>query len=305
MTYIKYVGMKQNISLPFAQQQRLRFIESIVLWEGAVQRQRVCDVFGVNPNHVTLDIKAYKKHYPKSLEYNPSVRAYEPGVQFAPKLASGDPAEYLALLHAYAETHSVAVLPVLGCDGQMVEALPTPSHSVNQAVLRGVVQATRHNKGIQVVYNSMRADKPRPRILWPHALVHTGLHWHIRAYDDLRNEFRNFAIQRIAKIEMVEQLSPVTVEQDRDWHEKVLVEVIPNPKLNEYQQGILAKEYGMTNKSCGWVWSEKIRRCLVGYFAVHFRLDLLENKDAQHTPLVFKDRDTMKQYLFGASTNIE
>lgn len=270
-----------------------------------MQRQRVCDVFRVNPNHVTRDIHIYKKHYPKSLEYNPSVRAYEPGAQFEPRLASGDPAEYLALLHAYAESHSVAMLPVLGGDGQLVEALPTPKHAVDQHVLRGVVQATRHGKGIQVVYNSMRSDKAKPRTLWPHALVHTGLHWHIRAYDDLRSEFRNFAIQRIAKIEVVEHASCVPVDQDREWNEKVLIEVIPNPKLNKHQQGIVAKEYGMTKSRDGWVWSEKIRRCLVGYFAVHYRLDLQENEDPQHTPLVFKDHAKVKPYLFGASTASE
>lgn len=297
--------MEQNISLPFAQQQRLRFIESIVLWEGAVQRQRVCDVFGVNPNHVTVDIKAYKKHYPKNLEYNPSVRAYEPGAQFTPRLASGDPAEYLTLLHAYAESHSIAMLPALGCDSQMVEILPTPKYSVDQAVLRGVVQATRHNKGLQVIYNSMKSDKPKPRTLWPHALVHTGLHWHIRAYDNLHNEFRNFAIQRIAKIEVVEQSSLVPATQDQDWHERVLIEVIPNPKLNKHQQGIVAKEHGMIKNRYGWVWSEKIRRCLVGYFAVHYRLDLLERDDPQHTPLVFKDHTKMQPYLFGTNTKME
>ncbi len=61
-------SMNDIQSLPFAQQQRLRFIESMVLWEGTVQRQRVCDVFGINPNHVTRDLQIYKQHYPKSLE---------------------------------------------------------------------------------------------------------------------------------------------------------------------------------------------------------------------------------------------
>jgi predicted DNA-binding transcriptional regulator YafY len=274
----------------------------MVLWEGAVQRQRVCDVFRVNPNHVTRDIQVYKKQYPKSLEYNPSVRAYEPGIMFEPRLASGDPTEYLALLHAYAESHSVAMLPVLGGDGQLVEALPAPKHSVDQNVLRAVVQATRHGKGLKVVYNSMQSDQPKPRTLWPHTLVHTGLHWHIRAYDDLRSTFRNFAIQRIAKIDVVVESGRVSVHEDAEWNEKVLIEVIPNPKLNTHQQGIVAKEYGMTENEHGWVWSEQIRRCLVGYFAVHYRLDLQPKGDPQFTPLVFKDYAAVRPHLFEGST---
>jgi hypothetical protein len=297
--------MQEIQPLPFAQQQRLRFIESMVLWEGTVQRQRVCDVFKVNPNHVTRDIQTYKKQYPKSLEYNPSVRAYEPGAKFAPRLASGDPAEYLALLYAYAESHSVAMLPVLGGDGQLVETIPKPKHAVDQQVLRGVVQATRHGKGIRVTYNSMNSDKPKPRTLWPHALVHTGLRWHIRAYDDLRSEFRNFAIQRIGNIEVIEDSAMVPIEQDRDWHEKVLVEVVPNPKLNKHQQDIVALEYGMAKGAHGRSWSEDIRRCLVGYFAVHYRLDLQEGDDPLHSPLVIRNLTQVKPYLFGFSTSSE
>ncbi len=228
------------------------------------------------------------------------MRAYEPGAHFSPKLASGDPAEYLTLLHAYAESQSVAMLPVLGSDGHLVEAIPKAKHAVNQQVLRCVVQATRRNKWIRVVYNSMKSDKPAPRTLWPHALVHTGLHWHIRAYDDLRDEFRNFAIQRIDHAEIDEEISPISAIEDHAWHDRVLIEVIPNPKFNAHQQRIVAKEHGMTKAEHGWVWSENVRQCLVGYFAVHYRLDLSEAEEVQGRPLVFKDREKVEPYLFGA-----
>lgn len=294
-------SMESIDSLPFAQQQRLRFIESMVLWEGTVQRQRVCDVFRVNANHVTRDIQIYKKQFPKSLEYNPSVRAYEPGAKFSPQLASGDPGEYLALLHAYAESHSIAMLPVLGGDVHVVEALPSPRHAIDQQVLRCVVQATRHGKGVRVVYSSMKSDKPMPRTLWPHALVHAGMHWHIRAYDDLRNEFRNFAIHRIDDVSMVDTSSPTPVANDLEWHHKVLVEVIPNPKLNAHQQRVVAKEYGMKEHGGLWLWSESIRQCLVGYFAVHYRLDLQELAEPRQKPLVFRNAAAVAPYLFSGT----
>jgi hypothetical protein len=295
--------MEDIQSLPFAQQQRLRFIESMVLWEGTVQRQRVCEVFGINPNHVTRDIQVYKQHYPKNLEYNPSVRAYEPGVHFTPRLASGDPGEYLTLLHAYAESQSVAILPVLGSDGHLVETIPKAKYAVDQQVLRCVVQATRRGRGIQVVYNSLRSDKPRSGKLWPHAFVHTGLHWHIRAYDDLRREFRNFAIQRIDKVDLIDDTCPVSVEEDSAWHESLLIEVIPNPMFNAHQQRIIAREYCMTKVDHGWVWSENVRQCLVGYFAVHYRLDLEAAEVPQSRPLVLKDREKVRPYLFGVDPN--
>lgn len=290
-------------SLPFAQQQRLRFLESMVLWEGTIKRQRVCDVFGVNPNHVTRDIQIYKRQYPKNIEYYQSQRAYGPGEKFSPKMASGDPNEYLTLLYAYAESRSVAMLPVLGGEGLPVEVVAKPKRTIDQELLRGVVQATRQGKGIKVIYSSMASDRPAPRTLWPHSLVHTGLNWHVRAFDDQRKEFRNFAIQRITNLNVVDTQCSVSKEMDHEWHEKVLVEVIANPKLNAHQQEIVGREYGMTKRSDGRVWSEEIRQCLVGYFAVHYRLDLQEHKNALHTPLVFKDPLKVKPYLFGSDTS--
>jgi hypothetical protein len=290
--------MTTLVTLPFAQQQRLRFIESIVLWEGAVQRQRVCDVFHINPNHVTRDIQVYKKEFPKSLEYNPSVRAYEPGSRFEPRLASGDPAEYLTLLHAYAESHSVAMLPLLGGGARLVESIPTLKHAVDQHVLRGIVRAIRHAKGVDVIYNSMTSGMPVARTLWPHSLVHTGLHWHVRAFDGWRRAFRNFAIQRISALETTHTTSPVLAADDRDWHEKILVEVIPNPKLNDHQQSIVAKEYSMAMNDGQWGWSENVRKCLVGYFATHNRLDFQSNESAIRTPLKFKNLAKISPHLF-------
>ncbi|WP_157739194.1 YafY family protein [Herbaspirillum sp. meg3] len=293
--------MDEINSLPFAQQQRLRFIESMVLWEGSVQRQRVCEVFRVNPNHVTRDIQVYKKQYPKSLEYNPSLRAYEPGSKFSPHMASGDPSEYLALLYAYAESESVAMLPVLGTGGPLVDVLHAPPCKIDQYVLRTVVQAMQRGKGFTALYSSMSSDKPQTRTLWPHALLHTGIHWHVRAYDSKRDAFRNFAIQRIGKIEANDLSCPLGRDVDEEWHQQVIVEVIPNPQLNQHQQNVVANDYGMTRTSAGWVWTQQIRKCLVGYFLVHHRLDL-QLSAWPNNPLSLKDPTAIEPFLFGAES---
>ena len=87
--------MSAVTDIPFAQQQRLRFIESVVLWEGAIQRQRVRDVFDISANHVSKDFLLYKERFPGNLEYDQSAKEYRASERFKPSLTSGKPDEYL------------------------------------------------------------------------------------------------------------------------------------------------------------------------------------------------------------------
>lgn len=284
-------------TLPFAQQQRLRFIESTLLWEGSIQRQRVCDVFRVNANHVTKDFHTYRARFAKSLEYNPTSRSYEPGVKFRPVLANGDPTEYLSFLLAYAQSQSAALLPVLGSAVVPAEFIPTPRLAIDRKVLQQVILATKHGRGIRAQYFSISSGEETKRTIWPHALFYTGTHWHLRAFDGRRNAFRNFAIQRIGEIEVDSSASPVDPEDDRDWHEYETAEVIPNAKFNQHQKAVVAREFGMGKDGSDWIWSERIRRCLVGYFVINFRLDLDEGPGGR-PHLVLRNKRDLRKFFF-------
>jgi hypothetical protein len=292
--------MVQSINwseVPFAQQQRLRFIESALIWEGSIQRKRVCDVFKVNANHVTKDYHLYKSYFPKALEYNPSSRAYEPGIKFKPVLAKEDPAEYLALLLAYAHSESDSMLPVLGADALRVEIIPTPSVSLNSEILRLVLQATRHRKGLEITYQSMSSAKSKERIVWPQALIYTGTQWHVRAFDSTHEQFRNFAITRIAEAQPTSVIRDVRSDLDTAWHAFERAEVVPHPKLNEHQKAVVAHEYGMRRQAGQWIWTVDIRQCLVGYFAVNYRLDLPGDNPLRDR-IVLRNKKALSKYFF-------
>ena len=257
----------------------------------------MCDVFRVNANHVTKDLQIYRERYAKSLEYNPTSRAYEPGVKFRPVLANGDPAEYLSFLLAYAQSQSVALLPVLGSAVIPAEVIPAPKLAIDRKVLQQVILATKHGRGIRVQYFSISSGEETMRTLWPHALFYTGTYWHVRAFDGRRNAFRNFAIQRIGEIEADSSASPVDSEGDKDWREYETVEIIPNPKLNQHQKAVIAREFGMCKDGGDWIWSERIRRCLVGYFVINFRLDLDEGPTRQ-AQVVLRNKRNIKKFFF-------
>lgn len=267
------MALASATDLTFAQRERFRFVESTLLWEGGIQRARVSEVFGVARNHVTKDLRDYETSYPDSLVFEPRQRIYVPGPCFKPRFASDDPSEYLALQLTYAESGSAAMLPLLAGGPVPTMAVPMPDHGIKKSVLQTLVQAIRQNRGVEVLYHSMSANQPTRRTLWPHALVHTGVRWHMRAFDGRSQEFRNFALQRMEHPTLVASLSPKSSKDDADWQTSVTLEVIPHPALNAHQQQVVAREFGMRASRQGLVWSVPLRRCLIGYFAQRYGLD--------------------------------
>ena len=255
------------LALPYSQRQRLQFVESIVQWEGSVQRQRVCEVFGVSPNHVTKDIALYKALRPGNLEYDLSRRTYLPSARFKPVFASGSPQEYLSLLRLHLENGGATQRPEWA-DGVPTCALPTPSGIVNEGVLQVLTRSLREHRGVEIRYQSLKTPTPTVRRIWPHRLVHAGTRWHVRAYDELRRRHADFVLSRIGQATASPDDAPPEAAEvhDQDWRVEVVVEVSPNPKLSGAQQAVVALEYGMKKKGQVWVWRAKMRRALVPYF---------------------------------------
>lgn len=258
-------------ALPFAQRQRLQFVESIAQWEGVVQRQRVCDAFAVTANHVTRDLTLYRTLSPGNLEYDVSLRAYRPSTRFRPLLSSGTPEEYLALLRLHMETGGITGLPDWAI-GVPIGGLPTPQGTVDANVLRALTRALREGGGVDMQYQSLKTPEPMKRRVWPHHLVYVGSRWHVRAYDGKRERFADFVLSRISTTASVPDASPKPALQDRDWSGELTVEVVPNPKLSAAQQTVIALEYGMVSTSKRWVWEARMRRALIPYFLDAYQL---------------------------------
>lgn len=286
---------------PFARQERLRFIEATLLWEGTTQRSRVCDVFGISPNHVTRDIAAYLAQHPDSLDFRPQQRAYFPGPRFAPVYASKDPAEYLGLLQTRAETGSAAVVPLLGGAGVDVGALPSPALGIDAEVLKEVLRAIGQGSGLALTYYSLAAKQPMTSTIWPHALIHTGARWHARALDKTSGTFREFALARMERPRPIDDQPPMAPASDEGWTTHVYAEVVPHPKFNEHQRAIAVREFGMKRERGGsWVWKAKLRSCLVGYFARRYRLDDKPPVSPRSHWVVLRNREALQPFFLPA-----
>ncbi|TXG96919.1 MAG: WYL domain-containing protein [Rhodocyclaceae bacterium] len=287
---------------PQARQERLRFVETILLWEGIVRRQRVRDAFGVNVNHVTKDLRYYQQQFPDALDYRPEQRGYVAGPKFKPRFASESPAEYLGLLQARIEAESAALVPIVGGQDLPMASLPSPAIGVDKEVLRQVVRAIRHADGITVTYHSMTESKTSRRAIWPHALINTGLRWYVRAFDGTTRAFRSFVLSRIEQAKPQSERPPAGSGQDQDqaWNRSVTANVIPNPALSAHQQAVVAREFGMQPSAKGWVWEVTLRQCLVGHFARRYGLDDSAPRSAQSNWLALRNRASLQPFFLPA-----
>jgi len=276
-------------TLPFAQRQRLQFLESIAQWEGAVQRQRVCEVFDVSANHVTKDFSLYRSLSPGNLEYDVSRRAYRPTARFKPLFAAGSAEEYLALLRLNLETHGHSGMPIWA-EGMPISGLTAPQGTANPAVLRVLTQALRQKTAVEIVYQSLRTPAPAPRLIWPHHLVHVAGRWHVRAYDAKHERFADLVLARITEARPSAQAKLHPALQDSEWDSEVTIEVIPNPKLSATQQAVVALEFGMTQVRHHWIWSARMRRAIAPYFVEHHQL----RKPKARSPIVARNLATLE-----------
>ncbi|ODS64547.1 MAG: hypothetical protein ABS41_02315 [Arenimonas sp. SCN 70-307] len=291
------MGTVSAISQPaFALEERLRFVEVVLLWEGLVRRQRVSDVFRIAPNHVTRDMRYYLDRFPEAIDFRPELRGYVPGPNFKPRFASDDPAEYLSLLQARADSQGAALLPLTGGTVQ-VGALPSPAMGIDRAVLKQLVRAIHQGQGLSVTYLAMRAEGPSTRTLWPHALLNTGLRWYVRAYDSESSSFRNFVIARISNAGKSEARSPVPSSEDSGWHKHVTAHVVLHPKLNAHQQAVVAREFGMKRTGKQWVWSVELRQCLAGHFFRRYGLDAKPPVPPSSHWVVLRNRAELRPYF--------
>ncbi len=276
----------------FSQRQRLTFIESIAYWEGAVDRNRVSSAFKVSENHVTKDFRLYKEAFPGNLQYDESQRTYRPSRRFKPHIGRGSAEEYLSLLRSHVEQNTGNALPLL--ESIHADVTPQPKGILNIAILNAFTRAIASGTGLNIQYQSMNSGKPRPRKIWPHALVFGGTRWHARAYDAERESWIDVVLQRVLTAKLVADLHPLTDTQDKEWETMVTIEVMPKRGLTSNQANVVAQEFGMVQIGDNWVWEVKLRECLAGYFIYLYRLDV---KGDARRRIELKDPAIADKYL--------
>ena len=196
-------------------------------------------------------INHYLTYYsPEGLIYDRRLKGYKPTEQFLPRFSEGKVDEYLMLLHRekqHQRQHEAGLLtlPLMDLRYGHIEILDVPNRHIDPKIVRGLVQAARGQLRVDVDYVSLSSAEQSGRNIVPHTLIYDGIRWHVRAYCEKRGEYLDFVMSRFRGVPDLLDASEHGRDKDDEWNRIVEVLVIPNPRLTEKQQAIIAQDYAM------------------------------------------------------------
>lgn len=267
-------------------ERRLEFVEFRLFWEGGVNRSDIVDEFGVSVPQASKDLALYQEQAPENIVYDRSVKRYFASDAFRPKFIELDAAAYLDRLAP--KTTAANAKPEGSAHGALVaDRLPIPQRRIASDSLRALLEAVRGRRSIEILYQSMSAARPEPvwRRVSPHAFASDGLRWHSRAYCHIDQKFKDFILSRCLDCRNLGEAGNIS-GSDELWNSLFQVVLIPNPKLTESQQGVIAQDFAMVH---GRV-VVPVRCAMLYYFSKRLRLDLA-SVDARETPVVVANRE--------------
>lgn len=281
-----------------ASYQRLELLELLLIWEGRLNRGRLMDLFDLSANWSSVWIKEFREQHPDWLAWDTKTRsfhttpaAYKAWHTSGPRRMADATslARYLTLVGLpYAST---GISPG---EGGVLAAFPdlttpTPQHF---AVLS---EAIRLRRAVHLTYRSMQNPGPHQRIISPHNLIRAGRRWHVRAYCDARQGFRDYALGRIVDAKMLPTPASRSEQDDKDWLTEVRVRLVAHPELTQEQETLIRFEYFESTAAR----VETCRGALVSYFIQDVRAATDVNK--QRPPdyqLAVSNLEEVKPWLF-------
>lgn len=250
-----------------APEERLRAIETLLLWEGRVTRGRLLDLFPVHETMASRDLLAYRQQFPRALTPDLSSKAYEATPFLQPALTAGTFAEYQQLI---------------GLAGPGVAHGPIPIESshldATQIDFRNFARlhnAVRTSACVRIEYRSMRNPERHERVIRPHSFIQAGPRWHLRGFCKEVKEFREFNLGRISSISTdVDETLP-GIEEDKDWSALIKLRLVPHRDLSAPQKQLVRDEYmsGTTAQVF------EVRKPMARYLAQSFRAAVDPDKE--------------------------
>ncbi len=289
-------SVKMLHEIKFATRQRLQFIEIMAFYTGQISRSMLAKAYGISDPAATKDLKLYNDLAPGNLEYNPSLFSFVPTQQFDEVFADLEPATILPMFaqNLLSVDNPGGKQPIYGIT---VDKLPLPARLPDKAVLAEIIRAMKYGKQLQVVYHSLSKrpdDATQPRIIEPHALINTGLRWHVRAYNHDGYDFRDFVLSRCTQAKSLEHNAESSQGYDDDWVEMIELKLQPHPGLSDKQRRALAYDYRLKDG----VIEIPVRRALVGYLLQLLKVDTTQ--DASMNPsayqLIVANRDEVEAF---------
>jgi predicted DNA-binding transcriptional regulator YafY len=275
-------------------EQRLEFIEFRLFWDGGVRRGDLISRFNVSTPQASTDLANYRELAPENMEYDATQKRYVATAAFAPRFLKPNADRYLVQLKAIADgVIRLDETPIIAPPN--VDALPIPHRRVEPRILKVLLEAIRNQRGLSVHYHSMNPKRPDAqwRSITPHAFANDGLRWHIRAFCHEDRRFKDFILSRFLDIGQQEPAG-AKAATDTDWFSTFDVVLVPNPRLSEGQQRMIAFDYDMPDGQL----TLPVRCALLYYFNKRLRLDVAPAVDEpKETPVVVLNKKEFDQAM--------
>lgn len=275
-------------------ERRLELIEFRLFWEGGVNRSDIVEEFGVSVPQASKDLALYQDQAPHNLHYDRSQKRYFASTKFRPRFIALNADAYLANLATQRPVNDSARVPV-DAVSTIADRLPIPQRRIDPDVLRSILGCVREKRSVEILYQSMAADRPEPmwRRISPHAFASDGLRWHARAFCHRDAKFKDFILSRCQETRSPAEQGALPSD-DTDWTNYFAVGLCPNPRLSQSQQDIIAEDYAMEGGEA----VVPVRRALLYYFNKRLRLDVADRFDnPREAPVIVKNRDAFDAAL--------
>lgn len=242
---------------------KFQFIEVVLQWEGGLTTSKLQNYFAIGSRTTAYNlIKDYRKNFPDNLKpYDAKVKSHQPSDRFQPHYTQGMLEEYLSF---FGESTSHPHL----------DLIPAPIRNINTELVRQIIQACRQQKRLDIDYYSLSSGDFEGRIISPHTLVNDGIRWHVRAYCEKNQAYRDFVLSRFMGKPEEEGKAQFTAEHDQDWNTWLTVTIIPDPRLSKENQRAIELDYLMENGQK----AIPCRAALVKYLLQKLRVDNYHHK---------------------------
>lgn len=251
---------EQLAALSAAQRQRLAYIEFRVWFHGEVARKDVLARFEIATAAGTRDLALYQSLAPHNVTY--ARKAFRHLPSFSP-LFEHDVNRVLAAL---TQGFAAGDAPTHG--DTLPHASPVPLNLPDLDTLATVTRAMGQGQALGLTYHSMKKG-PAKRQIVPHALVDSGLRWHVRAYDRTRGGFRDLVLTRMEQLQVAS--TPAAASElpkaDEQWCRKLKLDLLPHP-AHPHPESI-ERDFGMRRGRL----TVMLRAAVAGYVLRQWQVD--------------------------------
>ncbi|MGN6828577.1 WYL domain-containing protein [Paucibacter sp. M5-1] len=234
-------------------------MDVLVRWEGELSNARIREVFGVQAVQSSRLLATYMAERGSALSRATPRAPVKPSARFDDEVPPTSADDYLRLL--------AGAPPSLPGSDLIIDARPALL-SENPRLFADLLNASRNGTGLQISYGSMNNPSGVQRSIFPHSLVRAPRRWHVRAWCDLRKDFRDFALGRVLSYSTLDEPAPKTRRHDADWNRFINLKVVAHPAFGDDHRRLLYREYFAGKSSMNL----RVRKALASYVVQDLRL---------------------------------